>query len=269
MKERTILYISDGTAITTESLGNSLLSQFPDIAFKSKIYPYIDSLERAQKLLDKINDKNWSQPPIIFSSLVDEQIRNVFVNSGYPCFDLFSSFIPQLSTCLQTEASPAVHQVHSISDPQRYANRIEAVDYTINCDDGLGLKHYPGADVILIGVSRSGKTPTCLYMGLNFGILAANYPFTEEDFTHAGLPDALKPYQDKLFGLTVDSERLAHIRQARRANSPYAQLDQCKKEVRYMQKLYQDFNIPWLDATNRSIEEITTLIMSKMKLKRR
>lgn len=269
MKERTIIYISDGTAITTESLGNSLLSQFPNIKFKNKIYPYTDSLDRAKQILDKINRKQWDEPPIIFSSLVDESIRQVFVDSGYPCFDLFDSFIPQLSKTLATEASPAVHQVHSISDPQRYADRIDAVNYTLNCDDGLGMKYYPGADVILIGVSRSGKTPTCLYMGLNFGILAANYPFTEEDFDRLELPKLLQPYKDKLFGLSIEPEHLAQIRQARRANSQYALLDQCKKEIRYMHKLYESLDIPWLDATHRSIEEIATLIISKMKLKRR
>ena len=268
MKERTIIYISDGTAITTESLGNSLLSQFPNFEFKHKIYPYIDNLDKADRLLEEIKATQWEEPPILFTSLVNESIRNIFTASQFTCFDLFASFIPKLSKCLGTPPSPAIHKMHSISDPARYAHRIEAVNFSLNCDDGLGLKHYPNAEVILIGVSRSGKTPTCLYLALNFGILAANYPFTEEDFSSYQLPKALQNHKEKLFGLAISPERLCQIRHSRRANSQYALLEQCQKEVKFIHELYDSLQIPWLDTTHRSVEEIATLIISKMDLKR-
>lgn len=268
MKERTIIYISDGTAITTQSLGNSLLSQFSTIKFTSKVYPYVDSIEKAQSTLTEIEAEYADTNPIIFSTLVDKTVRTIFIQSTYTCFDLFDLYLDEISKSLDEPISPAVHKMHSMSDPDRYAHRIEAINFSLNCDDGLGLKLYSGAEVILIGVSRSGKTPTSLYMSLNFGILAANYPFTEEDFTDHTLPNPLKNHKDKLFGLIITAERLCQIRSARRANSQYALLEQCNKEIKYMEDLYKKYNIPYLDTTHRSIEEISTIIITEMNLKR-
>ena len=268
MNSHRIIYISDGTGITAETLGNSLLSQFPNCHFEIDIYPYIDTEDKAYEIRDKILNNKDDEKPIIISSLVDKRIREILSKSEIHFFDLFEQFIPPLSKCLNTTPSPEVGKVHSMSDSESYAERIDAVNFSLACDDGLGIKHYKKADVILIGVSRSGKTPTSLYLALNFGILCANYPFIDDDLLRLELPDSLIEHQDKLFGLTISSNRLSNIRQARRALSQYADLKQCEKEINYINKLYKRYNIPHLDTSERSIEEIATIIISTMHLKR-
>jgi regulator of PEP synthase PpsR (kinase-PPPase family) len=148
-------------------------------------------------------------------------------------------------------------------------SRIDAVNFALDNDDGSKIKHYDKADIILVGVSRSGKTPTCLYLALQFGIKAANYPLTEEDLQNFSLPDVLKPHKHKIFGLTIDPERLAAIRNERKANSRYASLAQCYYETEEVEHLYQQEQISFLSTTDLSVEEISTKIMQKAKIKRK
>lgn len=270
MSPQKIIYISDGTGITAETLGTSLLSQFKSRAFVTERYPYIDDIDKAQELSEKliVDNRDAETKPILFASLVDENIRKPFNNPLFHFFDLFGEFIPKLSQCLQESPDPGMRRVHSMQDSERYTARIDAVNYALNCDDGLGSKHYPIAEVILIGVSRSGKTPTSLYLALNFGVLCANYPFTEESLESHELPKVLEAHKGKLFGLTISPQRLCNIRQARRAKSRYADYEQCQKELNTLNRIYQKHGIPYLDTTERSIEEIATIIMTTMHLKR-
>ena len=150
---------------------------------------------------------------------------------------------------------------------QSYNNRIDAVNYALSCDDGVGTQHYENAELILVGVSRCGKTPTCLYLALHFGLYVANYPFAEEDFPLGKIPELIAPFKDKLFGLTIKSDRLQAIRQERRPKSRYASVDQCLYEVNEVEKLFRRETIPFVNTTNHSIEEISARILAKKGLR--
>ncbi len=259
-----VFMISDGTGITAEHFGNSLLSQFEHISFIKETIPYVDSPSKMLSVIDTINAafEKDNAAPLVFITLVDPDLANLISTSKGEVFHLFNTFLPRIESNLNTKAISKIGKTHSVSNNPSYTNRIEAVDYALTHDDGVKYKDYDEADIVLIGVSRSGKTPSCLYMALHFGILAANYPFTDDDFLSPHLPDALKPYRHKLFGLSIDPERLQQIREERRPNSPYSSLNTCKNEVAHIETLYQTEQIPYLNSTKFSIEEISTKILS-------
>lgn len=269
--KRTAFFISDGTGITAEALGNSLLAQFGDIAFDKVTLPYIDSVEKASEAVIRINTAaiEDGQRPIIFDTVVDEAIREVISTSTAYKIDVFSAFLKPLELELGSHSSYSVGKSHAINEVTRYMDRIESVNFAIDNDDGARTKQYDKADIILTGVSRCGKTPSCLYMALQFGIRAANYPLTDGDLDLEHLPEALQPYKDKLYGLTIDPFQLASIRHERRPNSRYASLDQCEMEVRTIEKMYRNEKLPSINTTHFSIEEIATRIMAKKGLERR
>lgn len=268
--KRPAFFISDGTGITAETLGNSLLAQFDSIKFERVTLPYVDTIDKAQKAVEQINQafERTGQIPIVFDTIVHKDIRKVIDDSNSLNLDIFSAFLAPLENELKVESSYSVGKP-SIVDSDKYVARIDAVNFALDNDDGARIRHYDEADIILIGVSRSGKTPTCLYLAMQFGIKAANYPLTEEDMNTGKLPDLLKPFRSKLFGLTIDPERLAAIRNERKANSRYASLKQCYWEIDEVEMLYQIERIPYLSTTARSIEEIATRIMADTGLQRR
>ena len=269
--KRHAFMISDGTGITAENLGNSLITQFDDIEFEKQTIPYVDSIEKAQKLTQRINAcyEKTGIKPLLFITLINPEIVNVIKDAHATIFDLFNTFLHPLEQELKTKSSYTVGKAHAVSNIQSYSERIDAIDYTLLHDDGIKAGDYSRADIILIGVSRCGKTPSCLYMALHFGILAANYPFTEDDLINFNLPEVLRPYKDKLFGLTIDLDRLQQIRNERRPNSRYASPDQCNKELKEVEAMYRRENIPYLNSTRFSIEEIATKILSIAGIKRR
>lgn len=269
--KRTAIFISDGTGITAETMGNSLLAQFDSIEFERITWPYMDSIEKAQKAVEKINRiaEETGHPPIIFDTIVDKNIRKMIDDSKALNIDIFAAFLAPLEAELQVESSYSVGKSHAPTTSANYLARIDAVNFALDNDDGARTRHYTEADIILVGVSRSGKTPTCLYMAMQFGVKAANYPLTEEDMNDLRLPDFLEPFRHKLFGLTIDPERLAAIRNERRANSRYASLKQCYLEVDEVEDLYQREQIPFISTTDKSIEEIATRIMAETGLERR
>lgn len=268
---RTAFFISDGTGITAETLGHSLLTQFESIDFNQITIPYVDSTEKAQRVVDQINKQfeDDGERPVIIDTVVDQDIRNVLSTSSGFMIDIFSTFLKPLEQELRTDSSYTVGKSHSIKDDESYKIRIDSVHYALDNDDGARTRHYDTADVILVGVSRSGKTPTCLYLALQFGIRAANYPLTEDDFDSRQLPKVLKAYKDKLFGLTIDPERLSAIRTERKPNSRYASMNQCEFEVREVESLYRRENIPFINSTHYSIEEISTKLIHDTGIRRR
>lgn len=269
--KRFVFIVSDGTGITAESLANSLMSQFENIEFEKQTFPYLDSMEKAKTLTALINTchEETGVKPLVFMTLVNPDI-NTYINQTEACvFDLFSTFLAPLEQELNTKCSYTVGRTHGVADVASYTHRIEAVNYTLAHDDGIKMRDYDKADIILIGVSRCGKTPSCLYMALQFGIHAANYPFTDDDLSDFRLPETLRPYKKKLFGLTIDPERLQHIRTERRPNSQYASAEQCRLETAEVEAMYQKENIPYLNSTRFSIEEIATKILTAAGLKRR
>lgn len=269
--KRYVFIISDGTGLTAESLSNSLLSQFEHLSFEKYVIPYTDTEEKARQVLSRINHcyQETGSKPLVFITIIDPDISALFNSSQTCVVDLFSTFLVPLEQELQTKSNFTVGKTHGMANIQSYEQRIEAVNYSLAHDDGVKTRGYDKADIVLIGVSRSGKTPSCLYMALRFGVLAANYPFTEDDLTYFSLPDSLKPYKKKLFGLTIDPQRLQQIRTERRPNSQYASLEQCRIEVGEVESMYQRENIPYLNSTRYSIEEISTKIMAVAGLERR
>lgn len=269
--KRFVFIISDGTGITAESLANSLLSQFENIEFEKQTIPYLDSEDKAENLVSRINNyyKETGIQPLVFMTLVNPHISACIQQSQARVFDLFNTFLAPLEQELQIKSSYTVGRTHGVADVEAYNQRIEAVNYTLAHDDGIKIRDYDKADIILIGVSRCGKTPSCLYMALQFGILAANYPFTDEDLSDFRLPESLRPYKKKLFGLTIDAERLQHIRTERRPDSQYASAEQCRLETSEVEAMYQHEHIPYLNSTRFSIEEIATKIMTAAGIKRR
>lgn len=272
---RTIFFISDGTGITAEALGQSLLTQFNSRQFKTQKIPYVNTLQRANETInrivniyinykntDNINDINKIRP-IVISSLVDPEIRDVFKNKKEFFFiDLFEQYLQPLENELGIKANREIGKAHGLINQQKYDSRIEAINYTLQTDDGLSPKYYESADIIIVGVSRCGKTPTCLYLSVQFGINAANYPLTEEDLQNTNLPKHLEKYKYKLFGLSIDIDRLHQIRTKRRPNSKYADYEQCAFEVKQAEKMMTKHDIPFMYSTFHSIEEISTNIIT-------
>lgn len=271
IKKRYVYMISDGTGITAENFGNSLMTQFEHIEFEKFTVPYIDTLAKAQELVARINAsyQETGLKPLLFMTLINPEIAATLRQSQASTFDLFNTFIGPLEEELGEKSSFTVGRAHGVVNNVSYSNRIAAVDFALSHDDGLKVRGYDKADIVLIGVSRCGKTPSCLYMALHFGVFAANYPFTEEDHSLMVLPECLHPYKHKLFGLSIDPERLQHIRTGRRPNSQYASLEQCRLEVREVEAMYQAENIPFLNSTRFSIEEIATKILAIADIKRK
>jgi len=272
--KRTAFFISDGTGITAETLGHALLAQFEKIKFELITLPYVDSIEKAHEAVARVNRaaEEDGVRPIIFDTVIDQKVRQVIASCNGFMVDIFSTFLNPLENELGVASSYSVGKSHSISDDESYKVRIEAVHYALENDDGARTRYYDQADVILVGASRSGKTPTCIYLALQFGIKAANYPLTDEDLAdldHLQLPSALKLHRKKIFGLTIDPQRLAMIREERRAGSKYSSLSQCEKETRAIEALYKRENVPHLDSTHLSIEEISTKILALTGLKRK
>ncbi|MFY0640825.1 MAG: kinase/pyrophosphorylase [Bermanella sp.] len=268
--KRQAFFISDGTGITAETLGHSLLAQFESIEFEQITLPYIDSIEKAQEVVQRLNSAaEQGTRPIVFDTIVNQDIRDEISKAEAFKVDIFATFLAPLEKELNKGSSYTVGKSHAGGNNKSYLARIDAVNFALDNDDGSKIKHYDKADIILVGVSRSGKTPSCLYLALQFGIKAANYPLTEEDLGNGDLPSALKPFKNKLFGLTIDPERLAAIRNERKANSRYASLNQCYYETEEVEMLFRRMSIPFLTTTDLSVEEISTRIMVETKLNRR
>jgi regulator of PEP synthase PpsR (kinase-PPPase family) len=267
---RTVFFISDGTGITAETLGHSLLTQFESIRFRQVRIPFVSSLGKAKDCLWQIRQAAEEDGirPIVVTTLVDANVGKVLREADALFLDFFEAFIVPLEEELGAKSTHTIGRSHGQPSSQDYTNRIEAVNFTLAHDDGASDKGLDKAEVILIGVSRSGKTPTSLYLALQFGIRAANYPLIPEDFERNRLPDALCKHRAKLFGLTIAPERLHKIRHERRPDSRYASLENCRYEIGEAQKLMLREEIRWLDSTTKSIEEIAATIMQEVKLDR-
>ena len=268
--KRSAFFISDGTGITAEALGLSLLSQFGGIEFARITLPYIDTEDKAKEVVERINTAaaQDSARPIIFDTVVNQNIRDIIQQSNGFKVDIFSAFLSPLEQELGTSSSYSVGKLHSIDHNNHYSIRIEAMNYALENDDGAVTRNYEEADLILVGVSRCGKTPTCIYMALQFGIKAANYPITEEDLEEMRLPKVLRPFKHKVFGLTINSERLQAIRQERRPDSRYSSDRQCQQEIRDVESMFRREGIPFLDTTHHSIEEISTKMIAEKGIQR-
>jgi regulator of PEP synthase PpsR (kinase-PPPase family) len=269
-QRRTVFFVSDGTGITAEMLGHSLLTQFEGVQFAQVTLPFVDSVIRAEECLDQIEREavRDNSQPIVFATLVNVELRAVIKRANALVFDFFETFIDPLEAGLGVPSTHTIGRSHSAFDKPSYHRRMEAINFSMAHDDGASHVDLAQADVILVGVSRSGKTPTCLYLALQFGVKAANCPLIPEDFARGKLPEALRAHKAKIFGLTIGAERLHEIRQQRRPDSQYAALANCREEVQSAEAMMRREGIRWLDSTARSIEEIATTILREFRIER-
>ncbi|MGI9258696.1 MAG: posphoenolpyruvate synthetase regulatory kinase/phosphorylase PpsR [Gammaproteobacteria bacterium] len=271
MNERTVFFVSDQTGVTAETLGNSLLSQFDGVEFKPMTVPFVDTVDKAIQVARRI-DLTASQSgirPIVFTSFVQDEVRAPLLQCQGLVLDFFEAFLAPLEAELDKKSSHTLGRAHGMQDKPSYASRIDATNFAMEADDGHTTRQYDRADVILTGVSRSGKTPTCLYLALQYGIFAANYPLAEEDLESGRLPDSLMPFREKLYGLTITPVRLRQIRLERRSVGRYASAQQVSYELRAAEALFKRHNIPYIDTTNSSIEEIASTILNDTGVERR
>lgn len=271
MVKRTVFFVSDQTGITAETLGHSLMTQFDGIEFRQVTLPFISTVDKAIEAVRKIDltGEEEGVRPIVFSTLVAEDVRNVVRGSSGFFLDFFDPFLAPLEAELKTQSTHMASRTHRMADTHAYAMRMDATNFALANDDGSVTRDYERADVILVGVSRSGKTPTCLYLAMQYGIFAANYPLTEEDLESRRLPRALETHTRKLFALTIRADRLQQIRNERRPDSRYSSAAQILFELRAAESLFERNGIPVIDATEVSIEEISTRILDRTGIERR
>ena len=269
-QRRTVFFVSDGTGITAQMLGHSLLTQFEGVEFNQVTLPFVDSPEKAEECLARIEAEaaNGNGQPIVFSTLVNQDVRQVVRQAKALFLDFFETFIDPLEAGLGLKSSHTVGRSHSAMDKKEYQQRIEAINFAMAHDDGASNRELGQADVILIGVSRSGKTPTSLYLAMQFGVKAANYPLIPEDFDRGKLPEALRGNRTRLYGLTITPERLHEIRRERRPDSRYAELENCRFEIEQAEMLMKREGIRSINSTSKSIEEIATTILRELRIQR-
>ena len=269
MPIRPVFFVSDGTGITAETIGNSLLTQFAGVQFERQRLPFVDTLEKARQAVDLIRTAGarHESRPIVVNTIVDNAMASALAESGALILDVFAPFMEPLEGELGQARQPKVGQAHALVDFDAYERRMDATNFALTHDDGTDLD-YDEADVLLVGVSRSGKTPTCLYLALHYSLRAANYPLTPDDLEADRLPDKLRRHRRKLFGLTIDPQRLQRIREERKPGSRYATLEVCKREVSIAEAMFRREQIPVLSTTNTSIEEIASKIVAQFGFKR-
>lgn len=264
MPNRTVFFVSDGTGITAETFGNSILAQF-GARPRHVRRPFIDSVDKALSVVTEINRtaEHEGRRPVVFITLVNDEVRDILTGSDCKglVFDMFRTFVEPLEIEFGIKSNHRIGRFSDVAKSAEYHDRIEAINFSLAHDDGQSAKNLASADVILVGVSRSGKTPTSLYLAMQHGIKAANYPLIPDDFERGHLPSSLAPFKKKCFGLTIDPERLAQIRNERRPGSRYAALDNCRYEVNEAERMMKREGIAWLSSTHKSIEEIATTIL--------
>ena len=267
---RYVFFVSDSTGITVETLGNALLSQFDHAEFVTATIPFVTDAALAADVVARIDAAGYesSERPIVFSTLADSALREILSRADALVLDMFQAFIGTLEQELHVGSSHALGRFHAVTDKASYADRIGAVEFALSHDDGAGTRSYEDAEVILIGVSRSGKTPTCVYLAMQFGIRTANYPLTDEVLSRTALPAPLLDHRARLFGLTIDPERLRRIRSERRPGTAYSSPSRCRTEVREAEGLFARHGIPSLDTSAASVEEIASRVLLHTGLRR-
>jgi regulator of PEP synthase PpsR (kinase-PPPase family) len=263
---RIVFIVSDGTGITAENFSQSILAQF-ETTFKHIRVPFVDSVDKAHEAVSNINQalNKYGVQPIVFTTLVNPELNHIVSKANGLILDMFQTFVAPLEAALGMKSTHAMNRLHHNADTEAYKNRIEAINYSLAHDDGQSNQNLIEADVILVGISRVGKTPTSLYLAMQYGLKAANYPLIPEDFERGQLPKDLIPYRQKIFGLMIDAERLSEIRNERRPGSNYAKLENCRYEINEATAMMKKQSIPWILTTSKSIEEIATTVLQAMK----
>ena len=265
-QSRIVFIVSDGTGITAENFSQSILAQF-EASFKQIRVPFVDSVDKAHDAVNSINQaaEKYGMQPIVFTTLVNSELNSIVAKANGLILDMFQTFVAPLEEALGIKSTHAMNRLHHHADTEAYKNRIEAINYSLAHDDGQSNQNLSDADVILVGISRVGKTPTSLYLAMQYGLKAANYPLIPEDFERGRLPSDLMPFRSKIFGLMIDAERLSEIRNERRPGSNYAKLENCRYEINEATAMMKKESIPWVVTTSKSIEEIATTVLQAIK----
>ena len=267
-RARAVFFVSDSTGITAETLGSALLANFPGLPFSRHTIPFVDTIEGARAVARDV--QRVSEPgaqPVIFTTVKSADILAELQVPGAIVVDLLGGHLTELEVALGTTRSEQLGQFHGVGDIERYFARMRAVEYAIEHDDGQSGRALDIADVIIIAPSRCGKTPTTMYLALQYGLLVANYPLTDDDFPTDDLPRTVNRYAAKCFGLTTTPLRLSQVRHERRPNSVYSSLAQCTLELRRAEDLYRRNRVPFLNSSTKSVEEMSAVIMQSMRLR--
>lgn len=267
-QRRAAYFVSDSTGITAETLGSALLANFPAIDFERHTIPFVDTVEGARNVLADIQHAvAQGKAPLVFTTVKQAELRRILTDTDATIIDLLAGHLTELEDALGTTASEQLGQYHGVGDMHHYLARMRAVEYAIEHDDGQSARALDLADVVIVAPSRCGKTPTTMYLALQYGLLVANYPLTDDDFPTEGLPRAVAPYRERCFGLTTTALRLSQVRHERRPSSRYASLEQCTLELRRAEDLYRRNHVPFLNSSTKSVEEMSAVIMQTMKLR--
>ena len=264
-KSKDVYYVSDSTGILATNLGQALICQFPEISFHEEKLPFIKTIADAEKTINYILKQSTGRRPIIFSTLVSPKLRAIFNHPEVELFDVCDAFLERLEHCLEAKALGLPGYSRHVDDGSM-TRRVEAIHYCLGHDDGTKFDEYNEADVILVGVSRSGKTPVSVYMATHMGLKAANYPLTTQNLDQYTLPDGLRNNRKKAVGLTIAPEILSAIREKRYPNSNYAKRSTCIQELQQAQQIFQKYKIPVINTSGRSIEELATQISQEIGL---
>ncbi len=266
-----VFFLSDSTGISAETMGNALLIQFPDVQFERTLIPFISSLEEAREVvarLDQVLDES-PRMPLVFATAASDEVRLELLKTRCPVIDFFGLHMERVESILETHGVHKAARLHGVGDIKRYNSRMQAVEYTIEHDDGQSVRGLEKADVILVAPSRCGKTPTAMYLALQHGLFVANYPIVDEDLETNELPRPVRDLRDKCFGLITTPQRLSTVRQERRPNSRYASIDQCTFELRRTDAIFKLYSLPVIDTSTKSVEEISTIVLQNLKTRKR
>ncbi|NHC23638.1 kinase/pyrophosphorylase [Nocardioides sp. IC4_145] len=261
-----VFFLSDSTGISAETMGNALLLQFPDLQFERTLIPFIHTIEDARRVVALLDEAAAGPvPPLVFTTAASDEVRAELARTTAPIIDFFDLHMNRVETILGRRGQRQAARLHGVNDVKAYNTRMAAVEFTIEHDDGQSLRALEKADVILLAPSRCGKTPTSMYLALQHGLFVANYPLVDEDLEAEDLPEVVRPYLDRCFGLTTTVERLSRVRNERRPGSRYASPEQCRWELRRADALLAAHRLPVIDSSAKSVEEISALILQTLK----
>ncbi|MGV1099072.1 pyruvate, water dikinase regulatory protein [Thiovibrio sp. JS02] len=263
-----VYYISDSTGILATNLGQALICQFPEINFHEEKFPFVLNIEEAQKTLAYILKQSTGRRPLIFSTIMNQEVRAIFDSPEVELFDAFEIFMERMENCLEAKALRVPGFSRHI-DNLTMAKRVEAIHYCLEHDDGVKTHELDEADVILLGVSRSGKTPVSVYLATQMGLKAANFPLTSEYLDEYRLPDGVARNKKRAVALTTTPELLHSVREKRYSDSNYAKLSTCIEELEKAETIYRSYKIPVVSTAGKSIEEIATQVSQELGLSKK
>lgn len=263
-----VYYVSGSTALLAEDVGKALLCQFQEISFNEEKIPFIKTRAAAEKAMKHILEQSGGVRPLVFCTIMDAGIKKILDSPEVEFFDVFGNVLDRLENCLETKALRVPGYSRNIDDIT-LAKRVEAIHFSIEHDDGTRSREYDEAEVILLGVSRSGKTPVSVYLATHMGIKSANFPLTSEHLDSYELPPEIVRNRKKVVGLMTSPGLLHKIREQRYSGSTYAKLSTCATELNQAKEIYLRYGIQSLETDGKSIEETSVQVTQLVDIPRK